>query len=79
MSIEFGLGEVQTVEATRWQRHAVAMDNARPDGWAQAACPAAPRVWVHQVAGAHIPFPGLLDTATACPDCLKLAASHRDS
>ncbi|MEV4114769.1 hypothetical protein [Nonomuraea sp. NPDC049695] len=71
--IEYALGEVQDPE-TPTMRHAVV--EATPGEWARAACPAAPRVWVHAVAGDIFPFPGPLGEESACcPACVKLAFS----
>jgi hypothetical protein len=69
-SMGFSLGE-QFPEGTVgvWIRHAV-IDAPRSD-WARAICPAGPLVWVHEIAGAPIPFPGPLGDKdpNACREC----------
>jgi hypothetical protein len=74
----YALGEVQEpgMPATR---HAVA--DAKPGAWGRGACPTQPRVWVHEAAGAPMPFPGPLgnESGLACPECAAIVASAVDA
>src|SRR5688500_8849020 len=76
MNTNFALGEETPEETTCvWIRHAVI--NATRSSWARALCSAELRVWVHEVAGNTMPFPGPFgdEVAGACPECLALVES----
>lgn len=65
----YALGEVQAAGQPA-TRHAVAP--ATPDEWGVSACSAKARVWVYQVGGAIVPFPGVMRVDLACPECTTI-------
>lgn len=76
----FALGEVQTPDTSKWSRHAVRTEESRPSSWARGICPAQPLVWVHEIAGEPVPFPGYVDALAAgeaCPECTMLTADAK--
>ena len=67
-TVAYAVGEVQELDKPA-DLHAVA--DGRPGTWGHSICSEGAKVWVHEVGGEVLPFPGLWG-GRACPECVHL-------